>query len=170
MKLQGRLFADVVAGGGRQRRAQIDDLGAAVRSSMTRVNLSIPVELLEHVREQAPGLNLSAVLRDALAAKLGCTHDELTCCECATVVDRREMIDAALCRFYSDVQWEHSHAIGAGGTLDGFGTVLKRVAQSYGVSNVDRVPLARSTRAQREARLDAKLAELPVELDRARIA
>jgi hypothetical protein len=125
------------------------------------VNLSIPAALLAQVREQAPGLNLSQVLRDALAAKLGCTHDELTCSECATELDRRELIDAVLCKLYSDVQWEHTTQVSNGGTLDGFGGVLKRVFAGYGTSNVERVPVARSTRKHRQAALDAKVADLP---------
>lgn len=132
---------------------------------VARVNLSVPDDVLARVRADLPGVNLSATLREALGRLLRCSHDELVCSMCAGVIERRVMLDDVLGRFYDDAMWELRTAIAGGGTLEGFGTVLKRVATGYGVSKAATTPLPRSTRVERRRALDAKVATLP---DRAR--
>lgn len=128
---------------------------------MARVNVSLPDALWRRVRTQMPGVNFSAVLRAGLVAQLSCTHDELICDACTGQMERRVMLDDVLGRFYDDAMWELRSHLAGGGTLEGFGMVLKRIAQGYGVSKAATVPIPRSTRAERQRRLDAKVAELP---------
>jgi hypothetical protein len=128
---------------------------------MARVNVSVPDQLWRQVRAQLPGVNFSAVLRAGLVAHLRCTHDELVCEVCTGQVERRRMLDDVLGKFYDDAQWKLREHVAGGGTLEGYGLVLKRLAQGYGVTKAATVPVVRSTRVERQRALDAKVAELP---------
>lgn len=131
------------------------------RRPMAHVNLSVPGELLERVRAELPGLNLSEVLRDALHARVeSCTHDELGCARCGREFDRRGLIDLALAQFYGEALWRINELATQVGTAEGAARVLRQVAQSFGVSNAASLPLARPTRRAREAALDAKVRDM----------
>lgn len=128
---------------------------------MGRVNLSIPDELHERVNAELPGVNYSQVLRDALTPLLACTHDELACTRCTHVLERIAIVDGALERFYADAMWRLREQLAVGGTLEGFGAVLKHLAEGYGISGVAGVPLPRLSRSERRATLRARLEGLP---------
>jgi len=128
---------------------------------MAHVNLSVPGELLERVRAEQPGLNLSEVLRDALGALMrSCDHGELDCSTCGVTFDRRELLDQALAKFYGEALWRINELAAQAGTAEGAARVLRDVAEQFGVSNAHRLPLARPTKRARQAALDAKVTEL----------
>lgn len=129
---------------------------------MPRLNVYIPDELADTVRVKLPALNVSKLLQQALAAMLGCHHDALCCAACSTPVDRLELVDDALGRFYTDALFEISQLIDAhGGTAEGAARVVKSVAVTYGITRTWSAPLPRPTRATRRAHLEHKLAALP---------
>jgi post-segregation antitoxin (ccd killing protein) len=113
---------------------------------VARVNLSLPDELAREVAERLPGLNVSAVLQDALRARLRCDHRELACASCSEPIDRHALEDRAVDRFYADALWELDELVRRGGTAEGAARVVQRVAASHGAT---RRPLPRPTRAER---------------------
>jgi hypothetical protein len=129
-----------------------------------RVNVYLPDVLAATVAERLPDLNVSAVLQRALAALLECRHDALSCAECATPVDRRELIDVELGRFYSDLMWELQTLVARCGTAEGAARIAKDLGGRYRVTLASRIPLPRPTHAERVA---AKVSELPTEPERA---
>jgi hypothetical protein len=127
---------------------------------MPRVNVWIPDELHRTVKRRLPRLNLSAVVQGALAAQLECAHEKLSCSSCSTAVDHRQLIDAALGRFYSDALWDIGNLGRIGGTAEGAARVLKEVAGRHRISLASRLPLPRRTRAER-----SPITTLPTEAD-----
>lgn len=119
---------------------------------MARVNLSVPDELLEALRRDRPGVNLSAVLQEALRGVFGCEHEVLACARCAAPIEAQALVDDALSRFYGDAIWSLDELVRRGGTAEGAARVLKRVGQRHGVSRARCTPLPRPTRANREDR------------------
>lgn len=129
---------------------------------MARVNLSVPDDLLERVRNACPGLNLSEVLRDALGPRLRCRHERLGCATCRAELERVELVDQALGVFYGAVMEELANLVRSElGTAEGAARVVKRVAERFGVSEAQYVALPRPTRRERHAALVAKVADLP---------
>lgn len=131
-------------------------------AGMARVNLSIPSPLLEQIRRELPGLNLSEAFRAALGAQLlGCVHDDLECALCAAPVDRRDLIDRALVAFYDALRDRVDELVHRGdGTAEGAAMIMRRVAEDFGVSVAYARPLPRPTRRERQGAQDRKLHEL----------
>ena len=154
-----------------QHHAQTE-AGAKNVRTMTRVNLSIPEPLLARVREQAPDLNLSEVLRDALGQLELCSHADLECRVCHAVKDRHEMIDAALSTFYDALHERVAELVYRGdGTAEGAMRIMAAVGRDFGVSMVERRPLPRPSRKARQDALASKLRSIdapPVAQARAR--
>lgn len=115
-----------------------------------RVNVTLPDELAELVRREMPGLNVSAVLQRALSALVECPHAELVCSCCGARVQHRALTDARLSAFYAEVVWQLHGPIGRCETAEGAARVLRSVARSWEVPFIDRAPLPRPTRSQRE--------------------
>ncbi|MFL6144524.1 MAG: hypothetical protein ACJ72N_22010 [Labedaea sp.] len=120
-------------------------------ATMARRNVFVPDELEALVRDQLPGLNVSALLQDALRARLACRHDELECARCGHRLDHAGLVDQAVGRFYADVVWEVGELVrrSAGATAEGAARVIKRVAADKGVSEVAHQPLPRPARPRR---------------------
>jgi len=137
---------------------------------MARVNVSIPDELYRRVRAELGGLNLSAVLRDGLAGLLRCDHDRLECRRCAAPVERLELVDETVGRFYRDALGALESLMHNGGTVEGSARVLKEVASRWGVSAAATTPLPRLPRAARAALLASRVADLPTPAQRGRRA
>lgn len=129
---------------------------------MPRINVWVPDDLHRTIRLRLPGLNVSAVVQGALAAQLNCTHDQLCCSSCSTPVNHQELIDVALGRFYSAAMYALDALVRSGGTVEGAARVLKEVAGRHRISEADRIPLPRATRAQRLAR---EVTPLPTEAE-----
>lgn len=125
---------------------------------MGRVNVWIPDELHEAVRDALPDLNLSAALQDALRSTLTCGHDQLVCGRCSAPVSRVDVVDSALTRFYADVQAIVAAAAREGRTAEGVARRVKDLGARYRLRIATEVPLAGLTRAEREA---AKVKDLP---------
>lgn len=123
---------------------------------MARVNVTLPDELIELVRTELPGLNVSNVLQSALAVLTECPHDGLSCSCCGARVDRAALIDVALSRFYQEVMWQLQDPVGRCATAEGAARVVQDIARSWAVTVVDRTPLPRPTKSQR-ARAHAEI-------------
>lgn len=134
---------------------------------MARVNVWLPDELYEQVKEQLAGLKISHVLQDRLRALLQCRHLELACRECGKALDRYRLIDEAMSHFYFDLLWELDHLVRDLGTAEGACRVIKDVAERHQVSAASRMPLPRPSRANREAAREKRFAaEQPTPLPR----
>ncbi len=121
------------------------------RCTMTaRVNVTLPDELAELVRRKLPGLNVSGVLQQALAELVECPHAELTCTCCGARTNRHELELAYLGAFYQEAVWNLHGPIGRCETAEGAARVLRDVARSWHVPTVERTPLPRPSRSQRE--------------------
>lgn len=118
---------------------------------MPRVNVWIPAELHDTVRDRLPELNLSAAVQEHLVALLECRHDAAICRACTAPLDLAELIAGALGRFYTDAVWELAELVRRGGTAEGAARVLKSTAGRHRIAAADRIPLPRPTRAERIA-------------------
>lgn len=115
-----------------------------------RMNVTLPDELAALVRREMPGLNVSAVLQRALSELVACPHDELVCACCGARVQQRALVDVRLGAFYQDVIWRLHEPIAQCATAEGAARVVQQTARSWEVPTVDRTPLPRPTRSQRE--------------------
>ena len=125
---------------------------------MARLNVYLPDELAELVRDRLPGVNVSQVLRGALSALLECHHVRAVCADCALPLDVHERIGEALTGFYRQALWDLHELVTRGGTAEGAARVLRSTAQRWPVPGADRIPLPRPTRAER---VHHKVRELP---------
>ena len=116
---------------------------------MARINVTLPDAMIELVRREMPGLNVSGVLRGALAELVECPHVELACSCCGAVVERQELVDVALSRFFQEVMWQLREPVGRCATAEGAARVVAQVARSWEVPVVDRTPLPRPNKSQR---------------------
>lgn len=114
-----------------------------------RLNVHVPDELAALVKSQLPGLNVSALLQDALRARLDCDHHALACATCGTEISRREIVDAALSHFYGEIMWQLIGPVSRCATAEGAGRVVKSIAEGLGVTAVKTMPVPRATRSQR---------------------
>lgn len=117
---------------------------------MARVNVHLPDDLAALIRTQTPGLNVSAVLQDALRDLVSCTHEHLTCSACGATVERAELTDLALSAFYTDIMWELQEPVSRCETAEGAARVLKALATGRRISAARTVGVPRPTRSQRE--------------------
>lgn len=117
---------------------------------MARISVSLPDEMVELVRREMPGLNVSGVLLEALAERVGCEHRDLECSCCGAAVVRRDVELVVLGRFYQEAIWQLETPIRRCATAEGAARVLRDVAGSWEVPTVESTPLPRPTRANRE--------------------
>ncbi len=117
-----------------------------------RVNVTLPDELAELVRRELPGLNVSGVLQRALAELVECPHAQLTCACCGSRVERQALVDVHLAAFYREAMWQLQTPVSRCETAEGAARVLRELARSWQVPDVERTPVPRPTRSQRERR------------------
>lgn len=115
-----------------------------------RMNVTLPDELAALVRAELPGLNVSAVLQRALSELVECSHVELVCACCGARVQQRALVDVKLGAFYQELIWALHGPIARCATAEGAAQVVRATARSWDVPTVDRTPLPRPTRSQRE--------------------
>lgn len=65
--------------------------GRVTHATTTPVHCSVPAQLIAAVRAEHPGLNVSAVLTEALRARISCDHVHLTCTDCGRQVDLNQL-------------------------------------------------------------------------------
>jgi predicted amidophosphoribosyltransferase len=118
---------------------------------MARINVTVPDELLQHVRE-LDRVVFSKVLQDGLRALLACDHRQLACTRCGQRLARQMAGAEAVERFYREAMWALDDLVHDGGTAEGAARVLKRVGVDNGVAAADAMALPRPTRAEREMR------------------
>jgi hypothetical protein len=130
------------------------------RPSCTRVNVSVPIELLERIRAEHPSLNLSAVFQDGLRALVECPHEHLACARCGANLRHSAVAEEALGRFYIDLISALRKHIQREGTAEGFGRQMKALGEEHGVRLASELPLPTLTRIERHA---AKVKEFPAQ-------
>jgi hypothetical protein len=117
---------------------------------MARVTVYLPDAVLNQVREQLPGLNVSAVVRDALSGLLRCDHTTVVCPECSATLKRSELNTAAVRTFWCELAEGVEQLVWSGATAEGAAAVLWRTGREWDVTSAQG-PLPRPTRAEREA-------------------
>jgi hypothetical protein len=119
-----------------------------------RLNVTVPVELLEAVRADNPGLNISAVVTAALSGRVKCWHDNAAVCrDCGAVVRLTEIGDGRLAKFWEDVWWDVlTEGVRRDLTPSGIALMAKERAVRHHVPGAKELPLPRLSRSE-EARL-----------------
>jgi Arc/MetJ-type ribon-helix-helix transcriptional regulator len=126
-----------------------------------RVNVSLPDELYQALRERCPELNVSAVVQDALRALIDCQHDRgARCTVCAATIDLDGLTMVARSAAWRLVWEAIGDGVRAGWTMEGLARVARDRAMSHGVAEAQRWPLPRLTNAARALQRDT-----PVELE-----
>lgn len=116
-----------------------------------RVNVYVPDDLGEQVKERLPDLNVSAILQEALRRLLDCDHEHLRCDACGDEVDPEAIAGAALDAFYRELLWRWQSLVDNRGTAVGAAQVAKQVAVEMGVPGAEQRPLPRPPRSVRVA-------------------
>ena len=116
-----------------------------------RLNVYVPDELGERVREQLPDVNVSALLQQALRGLIECDHERLACADCGEVVDYSAAAGEALEMFWRELLYAWQPLVDRGGTAEGAARVGKEVAKALGVPGADRCPIPRPPRHARQA-------------------
>lgn len=111
-----------------------------------RLNVYVPDALGAQVKERLPGVNVSAVMQDALRAMLDCDHGRLQCADCGEVVDPEVAARSALSAFWRDLLWAWGPLVDRHGTAEGAARIAKGVAIDAGIPGADRLPLPRPVR------------------------
>jgi hypothetical protein len=105
---------------------------------LARLNVSVPDELVELAKERHPTMNVSRVLQEGLRRALACQHERLRCAECGDELGR----DGALLEpFFVDVMHALADHLYAGGTLEGFARVVRRLGRQRHVDRAMTFPL-----------------------------
>lgn len=117
---------------------------------MPRKHVWLPQELLAAVEERGH-VNYSAVLQEGLRGLIGCEHDALACQACAAPIDRHQLVDEGLARFYRAAVWALEDLVYRVGTAEGACRVLREVARAHKVPGVENIPLPRPSRSRLEA-------------------
>lgn len=113
-----------------------------------RVNVYVPDDLGERVKERLPDINVSAVLQQALVGLLDCDHERVACEDCGVSVDGGADALEALDRFWRELLHAWQPLVDRGGTAEGAARVGKAVAVEMGVPNAERRALPRPPRAR----------------------
>jgi hypothetical protein len=123
--------------------------GGRERWEVVRVNVYVPDDLGQRVRDVLPDLNVSAVLQQALAGLLDCDHERVVCADCGVSVDGGADTLEALDRFWRELLHAWQPLVDRGGTAVGAAQVAKAVAVELGVPNAERRSLPRPPRSNR---------------------
>lgn len=118
-----------------------------------RINVYVPDALAAQVREQLPGLNVSATLQATLSSLLTCDHAVVTCDECSAELGRVEIEGAGVRRFFAELVTAVEPLVWRGGTATGAAQALFGVGRAWRIPQAN-APLPRPTRAERQQRKD----------------
>ena len=116
-----------------------------------RLNVYVPDDLGEAVREALPDLNVSGVLQDALRSLLDCRHERLACADCGEQVDPDDLAGRALDAFWRELLWAWQPLVDRGGTAEGAARVARDVAVRMAVPDAAVRPLPRAPRHSMQA-------------------
>lgn len=111
-----------------------------------RLNVYVPDDLGERVRDDLPDVNVSAVLQRALRGLLDCDHEQMACVDCGQVVEHSVSAGEALEAFWRELIYAWGPLVDRGGTAEGAARVGKEVAVALGVPGAERRPLPRPAR------------------------
>lgn len=117
---------------------------------MARRNVYLPDDLAAQLATELPDLNLSATVRDHLAALLDCDHRQLACADCASRIDRHQVIAGPMSQFYRQLLDEIELLVYRAGTAEGAARIVRRVAEAHQVTGARARPLPRPTRTERQ--------------------
>lgn len=115
-----------------------------------RLNVYVPDALVERVREDLPGINVSATLQAALSGLLECDHAVLSCDECTAALGRVELEGAGVRRFFDELAQAVEQVVWTGGTATGAAKALWDVGRAWRIPTASS-PYPRPTRAERDA-------------------
>jgi hypothetical protein len=119
-----------------------------------RINVTVPVDLDEQLRERFPTVAYSALLQQAMRDALACQHPSLQCLVCGDAVDPSSVASAALNRFFADLGVQLEEAAYRGGSVVGFARVVRRLGLEHLVPAARYWAPPRLTRAERERQRD----------------
>lgn len=111
-----------------------------------RLNVYVPDELGDRVRTELSGVNVSAVLQQALRGLLDCEHERLACADCGELVDYSAAANEALESFWRELLHAWGPLVDRGGTAEGAARVAKVVAVELGVPGAEWRALPRPPR------------------------
>lgn len=100
---------------------------------MPRVTVWVPDDLHARIRSELPDINLSRAMQGGLAAALECTHHQLRCERCASVVDVTLAQGAAVHDFLMDVWRELRPLVDRRGTAEGATRIIRNLALRRGI-------------------------------------
>lgn len=116
-----------------------------------RLNVSVPDQLVEQVREELPDLNVSAVLQRALRELIECEHERYLCADCGEDVEPDDIAREAMGLLWAELVHAWQPLVDRGGTAEGAARVGKEVAVRMGAAGAERRALPRPPRHHREA-------------------
>lgn len=116
-----------------------------------RVNLYLPDELAAAVRDQLPGVNLSALLQEQLRARLACSHELVACVRCTAQIEASELARGPLWAFWREIAAAVEPIVFRVGTATGTAAAAWGVARAHGIPVG---PNPRPTRSERETAAD----------------
>jgi hypothetical protein len=111
-----------------------------------RVNITVPVELLEQLPD---GLVISHVCTEALAARVACDHRRLRCAACGLEHDRHELVATALREFFLAVMRALDDPIRKVRTAETAARVVVDVAERHAIEGAASFPVPRPSKRER---------------------
>lgn len=96
-----------------------------------RVNVTVQKDLDEQVRERFGDVAYSALLQQAMRDLLVCPHPALQCTACGDPVEPAAVAGARLDRFFRDLTGALDEYVQRGGSVTGFGRVVRRLGLEH---------------------------------------
>lgn len=112
-----------------------------------RVNVYLPDDLGERVKDELPDLNISAVVQQTLRNLLECEHERYVCADCGEDVDAVDVAREAMGLLWAELLWAWQPLVDRGGTAEGAARVGKEVAVRMGAARAETRPLPRPPRS-----------------------
>lgn len=119
-----------------------------------RRNVWIPDDLDQLLRDRYPDANLSEIVQRAVSELIGCQHAEVACVCCGTRLRADDLGRDAAGSLWRDAWGKLAAQVAIGGTLTGFGRVLRQVGMDHGVIRALEAVEPRPSRAARRASAD----------------
>ena len=118
---------------------------------MARLSVYVPDDLVDRLKTERPGANVSALLQAALRGAVGCQHDDFVCECCGLRVARGAVEHRAMDTLWSAIFRRLEAHVHARGSVEGAVTVAKAAATEAGASSATRSTLPRLTQTVRQA-------------------